>query len=149
MELKQTVSNFIKPFDTIEQYLKAITIIYKLFNRTQSNYKEVLETTTELIKPITASENIAFIQVILNYPIHPYEFLTNQKQFISDVYSFAIDNCCTTKTIESYAQHCIYCDIKDQNWFEYKQPKFYKNAILFEVDNLGNEVYSLNLNNFY
>jgi hypothetical protein len=137
MDLKQTVANFVKPFDTIEQYLKAITIIQKLFNRTQSNYKEVFESTKVLVKPITEMEIIAFIQVIIKYPVHPYVFLANQKPFINEIYAFAMDNCSTTKTIESYAQNCIYCGIKEQNWFEYKQPKFSKNAILFEVDNLG------------
>jgi len=134
-----SLTTFIKPFNSLELYLKALVIVQKLFCHTKNNFKLVHECISQLVQTITKSETIAFVQLVNTYTDHPYEFLENQTQFIEDIYAFSIENEEQTTTLASFAHQCTFCGPNNANtrWFDFKSPDFSKDAILYETHKIG------------
>ncbi len=128
------------PFNNMNDYLKTIVIIEKLYCKTKKNYKQVNACVDIMVCVTPENEIINFVQRVITYPYQfPIKFIKDLDAFKKSLTDFCIGNNDQSIVIESPASNCSYCGHIENltNWYEYKCPPFCKDVMLFTLDKIG------------
>ena len=92
MSNTQQINKYITPLSDINNFIKAIIIIDKIYCKTKKNYKQITECITQLVQPVEQSDITKLVQNIFTYQdLYPFEIISNFQQFTNDVISFSIE----------------------------------------------------------
>lgn len=128
----------ITPFTTIRGFLKAIIIIDKLFCHTKQNIPQLHKCICDLIEKISLADFQIFHSMVITYPKnYPFELINDIEKFNIEIIEYTKIQQINSKTLVSNAAVCIFCDDKNEDWFDYITPRFQKDPILFSVNSIG------------
>jgi hypothetical protein len=131
--------DLIKPFSNITNFNYAIIIVLNLYSKITQNYKQIQKCICKLVQPIELTATINFVTRLQQYPEHyPVQMFQDIELFMKRLCQYAVDNQHHSKCLESPATKCQFCDNFDSKiWFEFKNPLFLKEALLYSVNGIG------------
>ncbi len=135
---KVTLKQYITPFSDINQFIKALMIVSKIYCSTKQNFKQVHLYITNLITPLTEVEVQNFVQKVTLYPLHyPYQQVVQLEKFKCEIIEFAEENKSQSITIISEAMKCSFCPESPHDWFEFNTPPLAKDVTLYSMNKIG------------
>ena len=144
MSRQLLVSQYTQPFDTMSNLLKALTIVNRVYCKDQDNVQQITTLYNQLTESkLNSNEIHKFIQMNNTYPaLYPSDFINEFAVFNQQIkiHSDVLNH--HSIVITSPATNCDYCPSDGQtDWFNIKSPIFTKDALLFNFDSIGKNIY--------
>lgn len=140
MQVKnQLMTDYLMPFKNINDFLKSIAIINKIYSTKTNNIDQVRDIIKHLlIIQLTNQEIKSFIQKITIYKDHyPLEAMANMELFNEEITKTSQTNLEHSIVLTSTATHCNYCKENTQDWYLLKSPIFTKTPMLYTINKIG------------
>ena len=137
-ESKITLQDYLAPFSNVEQFLKAIIVVSRVYCDTKHNIELVNKYISSIITQITDVQCKSFVQRIINYPAnYPIQLLLKFEEFNADIMKYAEETDNQSITLRSPSQRCLFCVESPSEWFDYLMPTFYRDATLYSTHFIG------------
>jgi hypothetical protein len=140
----QTLTEYLRPFDNINQYLRALHIINCSYSRNEKSLDQItvaIKTiVNETIKDILIKQ---FVERVLLLPEYYGLHFYKDDIFESNVRTYLISNQRPTLVLSPDIDECIFCAQK----LILQVPKFTKNPIVYSSGKIGD--FCMQKNNYY
>lgn len=137
--MNNNLQSYIEPFTSFEDFFKALIIVIKIHSKNKDNSDHIHECIKAFIsQPIRKIHIDNFVQRVLTYSNqYPIQLIASYDTFISSLHSYLINGSYESVTIESPAEHCVFCPVSSANWDNFKNTPYQKLAILYTENRIG------------
>ncbi len=133
----ETIDQYLKPFDNINDLIKAIVIVNKIFSPKKKNFEQIQQFIYCLVaKDLTILETKNFIEKVTIYKTHyPLEIISELDQFQDKLFYHAVNQQEKSLVLISPAEKCYFCLNSTEN-FKYSSLIYSKDSILYSIDKI-------------
>ena len=142
---KETIDQYFKPFENINDLVKAIIIVDKIYSPKKQNFEQIQQCLYGLLAiDLTVSVIKAFIDKVTIYrSYYPLQIISELDKFQDELFNYSLEKQLQSIVLFSPADKCYFCPISTKDWFKYNSPKYSKNSLLYSIDKIRNKIFFL------
>jgi len=132
-----TLKQFLSPFQTFDQYMKAFMILDS-YEHTTNNEKLRLMTIKLTTFNLTTQEFKNFVDRVRLYQLSSgLDFVKNFEKFQNELHLNAHSSDMSTVSLYSPATSCVFCEHKESDWYTLCSPEFNNMPMLYSNNRIG------------